>query len=878
MNHLDKRGAASVRRMRRLGRRTALVATLVTTLAPALATTLVSDGASAQPLARAQGPKVRPRLDPRLVAASSPRFAGGARLPLVARFDRPLGQVELGRLEARGAVVERRRDGSPRVLGPALDRVALRAGPADLARLAEVPGLVRLALDRPVLRPPPPVDHTIEQVEAPALWRAAAPVGPLTGAGVTLCDIDSGIDPFHPLFFRADAGYYTWLDVDADGAFTPGVDEVEVDGARVVLRVQDSVVSAYWSPEPMFGSDAPGLDARRDHLFADVDASGAREVGFEQGFGDDVPALGEPLFVVDDVDGDGVLDLDEKLVRLGSSKIKTILAGDGETYRRGESLSRAPVTPDVAHGCGAAGVLAGGHHELGAWAGVAPDADLVVVALSNGHGDVYNADFCMDEGAKVVLHEYAPWVGYHLDGSSNLEQLIDESFLERDVLHVNPAGNLATGNKLSKRELAAGGAVTLGFTVPEGLGATAFLGSLLWRDPSRELAFVLTSPSGQTLSWSSALVDTTLGPYRAVAFRDDSTRGTARADWYVFEESASPAPIEPGSWTLDVSDPGPSDGPPITLYTYLLDEVSGWGAGIVHDDFVSLDHLVGYPGTADYGLVVTAYTGNGWHGATPDQLADYTGRGTRIDGAPLAWISAPDDPISAGYWPDRPGSMITFGGTSGASPHVAGAAALLFQHEPSRSAASVKQALADGALVDAITGDVPNERWGHGRLRAHRAAFGVEPEGGSAPTLEGGSFEVPALTPTTLALDVSDVDGDFVGLSIDDDYDGLFDRSVSGASFEVSLDVLPDGGEHVLKVRAVDATGRATPALVRVRAVVAPVGEGGGGQGGAAPRAEVLYATGGGGCSVAAGRAGPFGLGALAALGALALRRRRRAA
>ena len=69
-----------------------------------------------------------------------------------------------------------------------------------------------------------------------------------------------------------------------------------------------------------------------------------------------------------------------------------------------------------------------------------------------------------------------------------------------------------------------------------------------------------------------------------------------------------------------------------------------------------------------------------------------------------------------------PGGMhIRNGGTSMASPVVAGTAALYLQKCPQATAEEVNEAIRSTARVDAFTGQVPNNRWGHGKLDAFEA-------------------------------------------------------------------------------------------------------------------------------------------------------------
>jgi subtilisin family serine protease len=91
-----------------------------------------------------------------------------------------------------------------------------------------------------------------------------------------------------------------------------------------------------------------------------------------------------------------------------------------------------------------------------------------------------------------------------------------------------------------------------------------------------------------------------------------------------------------------------------------------------------------------------------------------------------------------------------FGGTSAAGPHVAGAAALLLQDNPSRSATDVSLAITDGAATDVFTGNnLPDEEWGYGKLRI---AESLQVADVTAPTTEALVFENPLLPGTDFVL------------------------------------------------------------------------------------------------------------------------------
>ncbi|HZO16326.1 MAG TPA: hypothetical protein VFB62_23795, partial [Polyangiaceae bacterium] len=322
-------------------------------------------------------------------------------------------------IEATGAVITRARDG--RALGH--DRwIAARASPSEIAALSALPQVARIEADGSPFAWPDPLAATANEIQAPDVWAQRSDSVPLAGAGMILCDIDSGIDVFHPLFFRADGGYHAWIDEDGNGAFTPGVDSA----GGSTLHVLDGYILGPYSNAPIFGSASAELDAAFDWLYADLNDNGVRDYGRAADFDDSTPAFGEPLFVVDDVNRNGRLDRDEKLVALGSSKIRVVHTID-TAYVRGQNLIDAPAM-EAAHGTASASVLVGGNRGLGRIVGIAPDAELVVMLRGPSVNELYAfTSACITEGARVVLHEYAPWQGFFLDGSSPLEALIDSS-------------------------------------------------------------------------------------------------------------------------------------------------------------------------------------------------------------------------------------------------------------------------------------------------------------------------------------------------------------------------------------------------------------------------------------------------------------------
>jgi subtilisin family serine protease len=125
------------------------------------------------------------------------------------------------------------------------------------------------------------------------------------------------------------------------------------------------------------------------------------------------------------------------------------------------------------------------------------------------------------------------------------------------------------------------------------------------------------------------------------------------------------------------------------------------------------------------------------------ELSDYSSPGYRRDGVVKPDITAPAEFTISSLAADctmarspgrthvtRDGYHLAWSGTSAASPYVVGVVALMLQKNPTLDAAQVRQILTTTAEKDRFTGAVPNPQWGYGKinpeaaLRATSAAAG----------------------------------------------------------------------------------------------------------------------------------------------------------
>ncbi|WP_378785554.1 S8 family serine peptidase [Nonomuraea fastidiosa] len=238
----------------------------------------------------------------------------------------------------------------------------------------------------------------------------------------------------------------------------------------------------------------------------------------------------------------------------------------------------------------------------------------------------------------------------------------------------------------------------------------------------------------------------------------------AGMEWAARESGADIVSMSLGGDPTDGTDPLSVAVDTLTEQTGTLFVIAAGNAGD--------EYTVGSPGAATSALTVGAVDGN-------DQLAPFSSRGPRLDEAIKPDITAPGVNITAAR---AEGTMMgnplddrytRSSGTSMATPHVAGAAAILAQRHPDWTAGQLKDALVSTAKT--IDGQTPYEQGG-GRLDVARAlrqtvtatsslSLGVFEDGATGTPSGTITYTNSGDSPVTLTLTptLSNLDGDAPG-------------------------------------------------------------------------------------------------------------------
>jgi subtilisin family serine protease len=394
------------------------------------------------------------------------------------------------------------------------------------------------------------------------------------------------------------------------------------------------------------------------------------------------------------------------------------------------------------HVCGISagdGSVAGAGHPSATFVGIAPEAELVLVANNRGRTDAergmgdsadvfaaltYIFQVAESLGRPVVINQsQGDNVGPH-DGSSILERGIDGLLGGPGRAMVKSAGNEGALNRHASGTVPKGGSQDVQFTVPGGRMFQLMMD--IWYRGADRLDFSLTTPGGDT---SETVSPGTEAPNLVMqngnrVFVDSNVDDPANHDNRIFViiQSGPGGTIEPGTWSFRL------DGIQV--------ETGQWDAWIqrsqFRDEFLpplrNPARTISIPGTSREIITAASYV---TRGAGVGSISTFSSLGPTRDGRDAPTVAAPGQliiapqPIATG---DLYGEMQ---GTSMSAPAVAGAVALLLQKNPTLTQAQIKACLEANARADEFTGDTPNNAWGAGKLDVVEA-FGAIPDNEAA--------------------------------------------------------------------------------------------------------------------------------------------------
>lgn len=630
-------------------------------------------------------------------ASAAPTVVG--RVGLIAAGQLPADTLAAGARDGRALVTIRVAGGAARLRQAGFDARALagdiadlRATADDLRRLVVLPGVVTIE-ERRILHPL--LDASGPAIGAPA---ARAETG-LDGTGSLVALIDTGVDFRHP-------------------------DLRNADGTTRVVAILD-----YMHARGDLHLELPDYNGGAVWLQQDIDATLAAEAA---GMAPAMPVTEQ------DTNGHG-------------THVSGIAASNGLATGSGLPAQR--------------------------YVGVAPGAGIVAVQGTHGDATFTDSDviagcrFAVDQGNRlgrpvVANLSLGSNSGPH-DGTSDLEAALDALF---PADQPGRAIVIASGNEGGRDQHAGGWALDGAITLPVETSTSS--------QPDAQLAFELW----HTGTFAVTVVSPT-GHHYGPAQPGTAFNGPTTPEGQVLiDNGASSGPRGDGRQPASVVVQGPAGASPAGgRWSLVLDgHASRWDVWITDEpsastpahfvDHVAEDDRLDMPATAHNAIVVGSFvTRNQW--TTVDGMPVTR---TAVVGAPSSFSSAgptadnrfapdvlapgeyivstlsrdasPDNPSSAFFV--APGSHLTWGddgvhavlrGTSQAAPHVAGAAALLFQADPTLTANALREVLRVTAR-DGGAGFTP--KLGFGKLDVLAAARFVRGARGSTISATASSVGV----------------------------------------------------------------------------------------------------------------------------------------
>ncbi|HEY0811070.1 MAG TPA: S8 family serine peptidase, partial [Longimicrobiales bacterium] len=469
--------------------------------------------------------------------------------------------------------------------------------------------------------------------------------------------------------------------------------------------------------------------------------------------------------------------------------------------------SSCPQTDSNGHGTHVAGSAAGDGSAGGAYAGVAPLADLMIVKGGNGsfsESNIMDGLRWLERQARalnrpmVVNLSLGGQFGAH-DGTRIYEMLLDSVSRPGFIVVVaavndgsngndkNPDGTEPVRNPLLIHGSGQPGATVdhtfeiLQYTSQPGI-CNEFINFSLFYEAQDRLDISVVRPDGSIVTATFGQVvdrESLLGNVRIDNVQSrtpNPSNGAFEADIRVNDCGVTGAAPAVGTWTLRVATVTAGSGKRYHYWMYA--QILGGGAFARGRTNFDNRYVVGSPGTARSAITVGAFaTRLCWPSpAKPEgpvcfvtrepigDIARFSSPGPTRDGRMKPEITAPgmavasalsrsSSPAANRILPD--GVHVINQGTSMAAPHVTGAIAAMLQHQPSLDATTIRGIFAVTAERDAFTSRVyalspegqSSDWWGYGKLNVCGAIGALGGGGATAGTV--------VITPATDTLPVN---------------------------------------------------------------------------------------------------------------------------
>lgn len=404
------------------------------------------------------------------------------------------------------------------------------------------------------------------------------------------------------------------------------------------------------------------------------------------------------------------------------------------------------------------------------------------------------------------------------DGTSPNEVAVDDfSSSGPGRVVVISAGNNYGANLHRKVDIEAGGTQSYTFNVGSSTSAPSIFSFVMYANDNTPVTAKLTVPGGQQYIQNVSTEKTHSilgGGFTATMYNYWGNDNNKRYVYLIISRVPGSTANCQGTYTLEITNDGTQ---PINAHGWLYDQ--GVATTLLNGDN---EYIVGSPGNATSAITVASYLGRaswyagagayGYSTSPQESISSFSAQGPRVDnfqkpditGSGQAVISARSSSSvpAATNIIENTNYYVMNQGTSMSSPGVAGAVGLLLQANPTLTAAQVKSRLTSTARKDGATGNVPNVRWGYGKLDIYKAV--TSEVGCVASNFETVTYDEPYVA---LNVESNNANSTFDNMALAVRYTPTLTGKLGGFSFTTGLGVIPTDHAVDIQIRKVNANG-----------------------------------------------------------------------